>query len=410
MRLLLRMAWRNLWRNRRRTLLTLFAVFFATMLCVVQRGMDVGNDAANIAFAIDLYPAALQVQHAKYLDAPSLRRSLRLDPLMLRAIETHAAVRAATPRIEGNGLVAYKDHSMGVALFGVDPAREARTSTLLSRFRPPLADASWRQGDIVVGRTLLENLGARIGDSVVVLAQGYDGALGNLRFRIGSTFRTGSTELDGAGLFLRLEDAQMLLAMEGRATAIAVAARDLDDIDDTEAAVSATIAPDTTLAAVRWNRIIPDVQQAAELNETGGLLFLSILVLVVGFGILNTILMSVTERFREFGVMLALGMRNSTLAVLVSLEILFILLMAQTGGLVIGYAINAWIIAHPIQLTGDMAVAMEQYGYQPVLTSTVRWSMLREMLVLISTVTLVLASYPVWRVFRLESLKGVRHT
>jgi len=167
---------------------------------------------------------------------------------------------------------------------------------------------------------------------------------------------------------------------------------------------------DDRLAAVMWDEILPDLKQAAELNQIGGKLFLGLLILVVAFGILNTILMSVTERFREFGILLAVGMRNGQLAVVILIESVIILLIGLAAGSAGGAAITSWLAGHPIPLGGTLAAMVEQYGYQPSITATARPGLILGIDLGIVAITAVSMILPVYRVLHLEPLKGIRHT
>ncbi|MDH7515866.1 MAG: FtsX-like permease family protein [Bacteroidota bacterium] len=407
--MIVRLAWRNIWRNQRRTILTILAVLFACFFLLVQQGMDRGADAEQIRFMVSLFTGAMQVQREGYLENPSLRRSFMVGREFLDRLRADDGVTGCAPRIETQGLVAREGQSLGTALFGIDPSREQGTSTILSRVTEGRCFLAADASEIVVGHVLLANLGGRIGDTVVVLTQGFDGAFADRRFRIVGTIKTGSTEFDGTVVLLPLRSFQEMLAMEGKVTAIAVTVRDIHEIRKVRDHIAAALAG-TGLVVPTWEEIMPDVKQSKDLNEWGGRLFLVILMIVVGFGILNTILMSVTERFGEFGILLAVGMPQCLLVSVVFIETIFILFLGMLAGNLLALPINAWIEAHPIRLTGEWAFSMEQYGYQPIIPSTTRPSIFLWIDAAIAGITLLLAAYPLIRVWRLEPLKGIRHT
>ncbi len=408
MGMLVLLAWRNIWRNRRRTLITILAVGFAALFSIVQRGIDVGNDEANNVWILGMFTGQMQVQRAGYNDAPSLQKSFRCDTALLRAIGSVPGVRAQAPRLMSDGLVARGEKSLGAMLCGVDPPAERRVSTLLSKIRQGRAFAP-DAAEGVVGYKLLANLGAAVGDTVILLTQSFDGSLANMKFRVCGALKTGMAEFDAAAVILDLGVAQELLGMPGRVTAVTILPASYRMAPEVRGEVARAL-PDTGLAAVGWEEILPDLKQGAELNEIGGKLFLGLLILVVAFGILNTVLMSVTERFREFGILLAVGMRNGQLALIVVVESIIILLIGMAIGSAAGAAIASWIEAHPIPLGGTLAAMVEQYDYQPVITATARADLILGIDAMIILITLAAMAYPVHRVLRLEPLKGIRHT
>jgi ABC-type lipoprotein release transport system permease subunit len=151
------------------------------------------------------------------------------------------------------------------------------------------------------------------------------------------------------------------------------------------------------------------MRQSIQLDNISGLLFLGILVLIVGFGILNTILMSVTERFREFGVSLAMGMSSARLVTVVLLEAMFIAAVGLMLGNILAYCLNAYIVAHPIYLGEDLDVMMREFGWLPAMYSTVRFHVFFNSSLAILGATVVSCLYPAYRVWKLEPVEGMRH-
>jgi len=137
---------------------------------------------------------------------------------------------------------------------------------------------------------------------------------------------------------------------------------------------------------------------------------LGIIMVVVALGILNTILMSITERFREFGVTLALGMKSARLVRLVSIETTYLTVIGAALGAVIGQLVNAQVEAHPIPLTGDFETVYAEYGFLPFIYATDDLTIVLVTAMIIGLVTITVALYPIGKVFHLEPLKGIRET
>ena len=148
-----------------------------------------------------------------------------------------------------------------------------------------------------------------------------------------------------------------------------------------------------------------------EFKRQGDLLFIVILLSVVGFGILNAVLMSITERFREYGVMLSLGMSQEKLAVTVAIETLFMLLFGLVFGDLVGAGVNYYFVVHPIIVGGDLVNLYHEYGFNvAAITSSVSIGIFVEASLAILTICIISTIYPLWRVLRLEPLKGIRYT
>lgn len=412
MKLLLILAWRNIWRNRRRSLLTILAVVFASFLSLLQRGLATGTWEFNVRNTVEMFAGYLQVQRTGYQDNPSLSKSLAYPATLRSILRQTDGVAGFAPRIQADGLVSFRDRSSGIMMFGLEPEAEQH----VSRFHRRVVEGHYLTSDaddeIVVGSTLLANLGARVGDTLVMLAQGYDGVLGNLKFRVVGAIRMGVPSFDASSVLMTLGAAQELLAMEGRVSLVAVSIDDLDELarvrDRLQGGITA--AAIASASVLTWDEVMPDLAQAMAFDRIGDYFFMFVLIIIITFGILNTVLMSVTERFREFGVTLAVGMRPRQLVVQVFVESLYMIAIGILTGATLGYAVNAYVEAHPIVFTGEFEQIYAQYGFLPQMVGTTEWWVLGQVVAIIAVVSFLSLLYPLYRVARLEPLKGIRHT
>ncbi len=407
--MLVKLAWRNLWRNKRRSILTLLAIIFATMVSVAMRGFQKGTYAVNIRYAAKLFSGYLQIQKKGFQENPSLRKSFLMTDSLKKLLSTAPAVTGFAERISGNGLISFKNNSFGAFIIGISPAAEAKTSTFMKRIKEGNFFREENSHNIVVGYRLLKNLHAKIGDTVVVLAQGLDGSMGNLKFRISGSSRFGNQQLDGMAVFMGRADADNLLAMYGRINSIAITLNSLSDIPDVKKYLSERL-PQKDLTVLDWSEVMPDLKQSIQLDNIGGMLDLAILIVIVAFGILNTILMSVTERFKEFGISLSIGMPQNKLVLLVLLETAFLAIIGIFLGDILGYGINYYFTLNPIHFGNELKKLYEIYGFLPVMQSTLNFQIFLNSSIVILIASVIAGIYPAYKVYRLEPLKGIRYT
>ncbi len=261
-----------------------------------------------------------------------------------------------------------------------------------------------------MGYRLLQNLKAKVGDSVVVLCQGFDGVLSNMFAQIVGTFKTGSDEFDRMGAFMDVTDLQPFLSMDNRVNAIAISVGKMDDVSKVTSQLDSTL-KSLGLVAVPWQQLMPQMDETLKFKQSGDFVFMIILLVVVGFGILNAVLMSVTERFREYGVVLSLGMQPGKLVTTVAIETFFMIVIGILLGNLMGVGISYYIFVHPIVIGGNLEQIYKQYGFNvPIITSYVSTatSILASSTVLI--ISFASTFYPLWQVLRLEPLKGIRYT
>ncbi len=409
MRLLLKLAWRNIWRNKRRLLLTLLAIAFATFATLGMRGLQLGTYAVNINNAVQLFSGYMQIQREGYQKNPSLRLNYILDERLTGKINSIKNIKAYSPRVYSEGLISFKDNSFGTAVFGIDPAMERNVTNIIKRVNDGRFFTTDTTNEIVLGYKLLENLKAKIGDEIVILTQGYDGSLGNMKFRISGTVKMGSTELDAMAVFIGLEKSQELLAMPGRIHTIVINTGGLSEIEPVRDELAEKL-NNKELAVLSWDEVMPDFRQSIELDNISGILYLLMLIIIVAFGILNTVLMSVMERFNEFGISLSIGMPQMKLVYLVFIETFLITIMGLILGNIIGWGINLYILENPIHFGSDLAKMYEEYGFLPIMTSSLDPGIFINTTVTILAVSAVVCFYPAYKVFKLEPLKGIRYT
>jgi putative ABC transport system permease protein len=408
-KLLLKLAWRNIWRNKRRSILTLAAVTFAVLMAIGMRGIQMGTYALNIKTAVELFSGYLQVQAKGYNDTPKLSLCFREDKSLKTALEGTKGIQSYSSRVYADGLISFKDNSRGVAIFGIQPGKEKKVTTFVENIDSGKFFTSDSSNEIVVGSQLLKNLNAKIGDEIILLAQGYDGSLGNQKYKIVGTVRLGVQEMEATVVFMGLKSAQSLLAMGNKVNIIAIKANNLNNLKEIKAKLSSKL-QNKNLIVLPWNEVNPELQQAIQLDNISGILFLGILIVIVAFGILNTVLMSVTERFREFGVVLSIGMPQKKLTYLVYIETLFIALIGLFFGNLLGYFVNYYLILHPIVFGGELKKLYELYHFLPELRSSLQISIFIYVSLSIIGISILSCLYPAYRVYKLEPLKGIRQT
>jgi putative ABC transport system permease protein len=408
-KLLIKLAWRNIWRNKRRSILTLAAVTFAVFMAIGMRGIQLGTYALNIKSAVELFSGYLQVQAKGYIDTPKLSLCFNEDNKLSEALNNTKGIDGYSKRIYADGLISFKENSRGVAIFGIEPQKEKKVTTFVEN----IAEGKFFSGDssneIVLGTQLLKNLDAKIGDEIVILAQGYDGSLGNQKYIIVGTVRLGFQEFNSTVVFMGLKTAQSLLAMGNNVNVIAIKSGNINNLKEIKNKLSTNIT-NKNLVVLPWNKVNPELQQAIQLDNVSGILFLGILIVIVAFGILNTVLMSVTERFREFGVILSIGMPQRKLTYVVYLETMFLAIIGLVFGNIFGYFINYYLILHPIVFGGEIKKLYELYHFLPELRSSLQVSIFTNVSLSIIGISILSCLYPAYKVYKLEPLKGIRQT
>ncbi|NNL67854.1 MAG: ABC transporter permease, partial [Myxococcales bacterium] len=319
MRLILRLAWRNVWRNPRRTGLTVAATVFAVLLVIVFVSMGAGIHEQMIEDAVRLSSGHVTVSGKGYLENRTLEQFVPFDPELAARLDATDGVVGWAPRVVGFGLLSSGPDTQGVVVLGVDPTREAGVTTLPERVREGRFVERPEAYEIVLGERLAESLQAGIGDSLLLYSVAYSLEMAYELFTVVGTMKLPDPGMERSLAVVHLRDAQSFFVYGERVSEVAILAGSADDTGPLVQAVSAGF-PGDAVEVHGWSEIMPELVQLIFLDDAGMYIMLVILVVVVAFGILNTLLMSVLERRREFGVALALGLRPRAIFGLVYLE------------------------------------------------------------------------------------------
>ena len=405
----LKIAWRNIWRNKRRTTITVAAIAFATMITVIMRGLQLGSYDYFIRTIAGDYSGYIQIQREGYKDDPSLRKTFIYSEDIKMTIKSIREVTVYAPRLYADVLISSGENSYGGIIYGIDPEIELNFSNFHKKVKQGKFLNKDSNYEVLLGDKLFENLKIKLGDEIVILAQGFDGALWDMKFKVAGVVKLGYTELDNAVIFMNLKDAQEFLSAENRVSVIAILVSELDKIEEVKKKLSNEL-NQKNLVALSWEDVMVELKQSIELDNVSGILSLAFLIIIVAFGILNTMSMSVVERFNEFGISLAIGFKNQKLVIIVFLEIIFIAFIGIFLGSLLGGIFNYYLIKNPIVFTGEFASVYEEFGFEPKLISSLKPKIFINTSLTILIVSIVSSIIPLYRVYKLEPLKGIRFT
>lgn len=330
-----RLAWRNLWRHRRRTLLLMLVVAYATLTIVLFWGLNDGFIQSILYGNARYLGAPVLITTPAYFQDPDPEQGL---PSLgfLSQVEAQPGVRAAAPRLEFPGLLRSAYTAEAVRVRGVEPALEARVSHI------PSAIAQGRMlekpGEVVLGQQLAERLDVRLGERVVLDTSALAGpqALG---LQVVGLVRSGVAPVDRGAVLVHLGDARRLT---GLATATAVAL-DVPRGQESRLARALNLELSPGLRAYDLSQLLGGLAEVLQTRQGSVFLIGLLFSLFAALAVTSTVLVSVLERTREFGIMEAIGMSPQRLARMVTLETVIATALGWGVGLVLGYALNYWM-------------------------------------------------------------------
>jgi ABC-type lipoprotein release transport system permease subunit len=406
MRTLLKIAWRSIWRNRRRTLISMSAVGLGLLLVIVYAGIMAGvlgeanEQLDNVGMGhVEITAAGWRTRHLAEQNMPSPAATVaRLELPPQSEVGWRVVTRALVSSARG---------SEGVELDGVDWAREERLSAHVRDVRSGRRPDASDRGGILIGDTLAERLKVRVGSKVRVMAQRADGEIGAELYRVRGVFHSLSPTISGHRVLVGAPSAQALLGLGDVAHQVVIQLDRAADADRVAARLRGELGP--RYEVLSYGDLLPMLRNIEQFSDAVVWVAAIFVYGLVGLGILNTMLMSVMERTREFGVLRAIGTRPGRVVTQVLGESFWIATLSGAAGLVAGLAVTWYGSQHALMSIGS-GEALEYAG--TVLRSGVKTRVSLgaafEAASLVYVMALVTALYPARKVARMPPARALR--
>lgn len=406
--LFLSMAWRNVWRHRRRSVLTIATISLGLAFNVFMRSVGDGFHEQMVDNSVRAHIGHLQIHRKGYHDDPSLNKTLPDATGVREAVRSLPHLRGWSARILGDGLASTAVNSAGVALVGIDPAEERTVTTIHRAVIQGAYLGAQMKKPVLIGERLAKVLQVKTGESLVLLAQAADGSMSADKYRVAGIFRSGLPDLDRGMVYLLRRDADTLFALNGRITEVALLLSSSTQVAAAQQTLARALSG-VNVEILPWDVVEPYIKQFIDLDNAFFYVIVLILFIVISVGILNTILMSVFERVREFGIMMSLGMKPRQVVGLVVQEAVVLGLVGLVAGSLLGSALSAYYGSAGMNFAnwaeGAAALGMTTAVTYPKLTVA---NLLSSNLSVLAVVLLV-ALYPATRAARLRPVEAIRH-
>lgn len=414
-RLLFMLAWRNLWRHRRRTLITLSSIAIGFGLAVLFIGIGDGSHNSMIRNAIQFGEGHIAVQPRGYLEAPANHKYLGEGDRLLQQLTALEIPGQIAPRISLQVLASTAYNSVGAVLEGLAILDDPK----VQRLRPMLVEGGWiAPGDhrgILIGAGMARKLKVRVGSKVVLMAGRQGGDSQAQLVRVRGIFQSQMSELDDFLVLSDLAFARRFLEGEGADLKQAPVTRLSVFLDDDSATalwkhrIARQLAT-ADVAVLDWREMMPQLVQFIVVDDAGNYLFLVMVMALVVFGIVNTVLMSVLERTREFGLLRALGLSRRHLLLLVFCESLLLSLLAVVTGWVVGGGTHVWFSIHGIDFSSLIGEGTQLMGtfMDPVVYTELSYRRVLQLTSIVFLATLASGIYPAIKAARVAPVEALR--
>jgi ABC-type lipoprotein release transport system permease subunit len=467
-----KIAWRNLWRNKRRTAITSSSVFFAVFFAVIMRSVQLGSYDRMIMNFIESYSGYMQVQHLKYQDNPSIDYSFPYSDSLADKILRVKDVVSVSPHIESFVLASSGTQTKGVVLLAIDTEKERKFSNpqnklvkytvsdssasllekssslptsvkgkirnltgssfsssarfeldlgltdkeinrymdeILKACQVPNGYLTKDDNGVLVSDRLAGYLKVGLGDTVILMGQGYHGASASGIFPVRGIIRMPVPEIDSKLIIMTIPAAQLFFDVSGRITSLSVnlTGRSARIMSGARNKIN-SILPDRNTVTKTWEDLNPVLMQQIQGDSQTGIATLAMLYFIIFFGIFGTVLMMISERTREFGVLIAIGMQRRRLKRIITIEMILLGILGLAGGMLASSPVIMYFYSHPILLKGELGKIMEDIGWDAVMPTAWFGPYFYWQAVVVCIMVLAATLYPLRKISRLKEIDALR--
>ncbi len=402
----LTLGWRNLWLHPLRTILTVAALAIGIAALTFLSAMDDGwmqQIKTNFALTVTGH---IQIHAAGFEQSRKLADRIEKPATLVAAVEQVPGVVAVSRRVRVSGLASSADANAGALVYGVEPKGEKA----ISRLSDFISKGVWLPyGDAraaVLGDGLADRLSIGIGDKLVLMAAAPGGDIASEVFRVRGLIHSGVMDVDDLTVLVPLSMAQQWLGIGNAVTDIVLRLDRFEQVTPVAKTVESRLSKEG-VEVLRWFDIDPMAQQWADFADAYTWIVLLIVIIVVLAEVLNTMLMSMHERVREFGLMGALGVKPAQIFTMVVWETIILVLVGGAAGFAIGGGLSLWYGEQGIDLS-QFAIAFSFMYMDPVIHPLLHADSLLHILTASLCGAIIAGLIPAWRASKLEPAGSLR--
>ncbi len=402
----IKIAWRNIWRNRKRSIIIIMAIVFGLIGGVFSASIRLGAENQRFRESVENQISHIQIHHDQFIANPEARYRIPDGFKLTDELRQHPDIKIVSPRTVFDGMIATANLNAGVRIKGIDPEIESKTTYLEDLIvEGTYFTEEGRLPSVIVGRNLAEDLRSGVGSRIVLTFQDVEGEIVSASFRIEGLYVVTSKRFEERNVFVNASDLNGLITDDEAVTEIAIV---LNDPDKYRIVANELREKYTGLEIRHWADIDPSLFYALEFLERNLVFLVGIIILGVSFGLLNTILMSVLERVRELGVLMAVGMKKAMVFAMVVLETTMLSLIGGGLGLTLSFGLVEYLNRRGVNLEGFGGEGLEEYGFASIVYPELEPAFYFNLGILVIAFAIIASVYPAWKAIRLVPAEAVR--
>jgi ABC-type lipoprotein release transport system permease subunit len=380
---------------------------FSNIILAFMVSLQFGMYDMMIDNTLAVFTSHVQIQAPGYKDEKKIRQSIPAAQSLAETVRDNLdELRVATRGI-AFALASSEERSFGIQVVGIEPDHEPEVSSLPGLIKEGFYLAELESNEVIIGQVLARNLKVSLGDELTLLGSGRDGSFAAGIVTVRGIFDSGMPDIDRSYVQMPLKTFQDIFAMGDQAHEIVIRTPDLEKAADIKAKVRALLPAGSELVVYDWDELQPSLKQAIQADMASAWFMYGVLIILVAFSVLNTVLMSVLERTREFGIVMSLGLTPGRLGRLVFLETALMGALGFLIGTALGAALIVWVGENGFSYPGMDEMA-ERFNMPARIYPQLELMPLVLGPLIVFAATLVAALYPALRLHWLQPVQAMR--
>jgi putative ABC transport system permease protein len=405
MKILLKISWRNVWRNRKRSLVMIIAIAVGLWGGIFAAALMTGLLEQRFRLSIEQHISHIQIHHPDFLKDFNVKSKISEWDELEQKLSADEEIKAFSGRTKLTGMLASANLTRGVTIIGIDPEMEALTTGLDENIMEGSYFEEAGRNPVLIGRKLSERMKIQERSRVVLTFQDVNNELVSATFRVAGIFQTSNSMFDEMHIYALQSNISEYSGKEIIVNEVAILASDLNQVQSISKRYKELFA---SLSVRPWNDISPELSYMQEMAGMMMTFILIIILLALAFGLVNTMLMSVFERIRELGMLMAIGMNKKRVFGMIMLETTFLTFLGALSGMFLGLITLAGFGRSGLNLAAVGGDSLEQFGFTPVVYPQLQASFFLTLMLLVIIAALITAIYPGLRALKLQPAEAVR--
>jgi putative ABC transport system permease protein len=406
MKTLLKISWRNVLRNKGRSFAIIIAISVGLWGGIFGTSISTGLINQQFESSINTRVSHIQIHNPEFIKEKNTKFTIQNAMDIIKYLNESDEVLAFSSRILNNGMLVTAKSSSGVNIYGIDAEFENQTTKLKQNtIEGRYLDSINSRNPILIGASLASKKKISIGNRIILTFQDINGEIVSAAFKVCGIYRTANSSLDEQNVYVKKSDFSKLLGDKDFSNEIAILLNDFNNAEPFKEELKNVFAENEIRT---WAEVSPDLSYTKEMTGISLMVMIIIILGALGFGLLNTMLMTIFERTNELGVLLSVGMNKVKVFLMILFETSFLILSGSLIGIILSLVSINIANKKGLDFSATGAEIFEQYGFEAIIYPEVSTEFYFQIVFLVVLTAIIATIYPAYKALKLNPAEAVR--